>query len=53
MEDSPDYKSAKSIVTALRVVDDAAHIGVKLNQNYNLILTNDDKQKQFLLQMVE
>ena len=53
MEDNPDCKSAESVVTALRVVIDAAERGVKLIQDYNLILTNDEEKKQFLRQVVQ
>ena len=42
-KDRPDYKPAESIVTALRVVSDAER-DVKLIQDYNLILTNDEEQ---------
>ena len=49
----PTSQPAESIVTALKVVNDTAERGVKLIQDYNLILTKDEEQKQFLLQVVQ
>lgn len=37
----------------LKVVNDAAERGVALIQNYNAILTNQEKEKQYLLQVIE
>jgi hypothetical protein len=38
---------------ALSVVNDTAERGVKLIQDFSAILTNDEEQKQFLLQAVQ
>ena len=37
----------------LKVVNDTAERGVKLIQDYNSIITNDEDQKQYLLQVVQ
>jgi len=37
----------------LRVVNDTAERGVKLFEEYNSLLTNDEEEKQFILQVVE
>ena len=37
----------------MRVVNDTAERGVKLFEEYNSLLTNDEEEKQFLLQVVE
>ena len=48
-----DYLAAERIVLNLKVVNDTAERGVKLIQDYNSILTNDEDQKQYLLQVVQ
>jgi hypothetical protein len=40
-------------VKSLKVVNDAAERGVALIQTFNGILTNQEEEKQFLLQVVE
>ena len=47
-----DYQSSKRTVVNLRVVNDLAERGVALMEEYNKLLTNDEQQKQFLLQLV-
>ena len=42
-----------SRVRQLKVINDAAERGISLIQNFNSVLTNQEKQKQFLLQVVE
>ena len=37
----------------MRVVNDTAERGVKLFEEYNSLLTNDEEEKQFILQVVE
>ncbi len=48
-----DYIIAQKRVRCLKVVNDAAERGVALIQTFNGILTNQEEQKQFLLQVVE
>lgn len=43
---------SKNIVHHLKVVNDIAERGVKLIQDYNKLITNDEQQKQYLLQVV-
>ena len=47
------YLDAQHRIRALRVVNDFAECGVALMQTYNLALTKDEGQKQYLLQVVE
>jgi len=47
------YNEAERIVRSLKVVNDAAERCVKLIQDYNNILTKDEEQKQFLLQVIQ
>jgi len=47
------YQIAKHRVQHLRVVNDTAERGVKLFEDYNAMLTRDEEEKQFLLQVVE
>ena len=51
MNDS--YISAKSRVNSLKVVNDAAERGVALIQTFNAVLTNQEEQKQYLMQVVD
>jgi len=41
------------LIRTLRIVDDTAERGVKLVEEYNSLLTNDEEEKQFILQVVE
>ena len=52
-ENMPDYQLGLSVVRNMKVVNDFAERGVALIQNYNSILTKNESQKQFLLQVVE
>lgn len=47
-----NYMTATSIVTKIRVVNDTAERGVKLIEDFNATLTKNEKQKQYLLQVV-
>jgi len=47
-----DYVAAEKIVRGQKVVNDTAERGVALIQEFNDILTNNEEQKQFLLQVV-
>ena len=44
---------ALKIVENLRVVNDTAERGVKLIQDFNILLTKNEEQKQFVLQAVD
>jgi len=48
-----DYIVGQRKVKSLKVVNDAAERGVALIQQFNGVLTNQEEQKQFLLQVVE
>lgn len=48
-----DYLNAQTQIKKLKVVNDAAERGVALMENYNSILTSQENQKQYLLQVVE
>ena len=54
-ENMPDYnyQLGLSAVRSMKVANDFAERGVALIQSYNSILTKDENQKQFLLQVVE
>ena len=52
-EEKPSYNTASRRVNSLHVVNDFAERGVALMQEFNLALTKDEGQKQFLLQVVE
>lgn len=47
------YIGGKQIVRNLKVVNDIAERGVKLFEDFNKLLTNDEEEKQLLLQVVE
>ena len=51
--DDDEYKSAKSTVLGMKVVNDVAERGVALMDEYNKLHTNDEEQKQFLLLVVQ
>jgi len=51
--DVETYQAAKCRIQHLRVVNDTAERGVKLFEEYNTLLTKDEEEKQFLLQVVE
>jgi len=48
-----EYKKAQEIASSLHVTNDTAERGVKLVSDYTKILTTDELQLQFLLQVVE
>lgn len=52
-ESRADYQAATDVVRAMKVVNDSAERGVALMQQFNQILTKNEEQKQFLLQVVE
>ena len=52
-KDDQTFKVACNTVNALTVVNDGAERGVKLIQDFNEILTKDEGQKQFLLQVIQ
>lgn len=52
-EDRDDHKQATETVESLKVVNDHAERGVALIQEYSGLLTRDETQLQFLLQVVE
>lgn len=52
-EDRDDYKQAAETVESLKVVNDHAERGVALIQEYSGLITHDETQLQFLLQVVE
>lgn len=47
------YWNANNIIQHMKVVNDIAERGVKLMDEYNKLLTNDEEQKQYLLQVVK
>jgi hypothetical protein len=47
------FLHGKRIVKAMKVVNDAAERGVALIQEFNNVLTHDEDQQQYLLQVVE
>jgi hypothetical protein len=51
-ESNIDFKTASSVISNLKVVNDNAERGVALIQEYNCHLTRDEDQLQFLLQVV-
>ena len=52
-EDSPSYQSSQKVMREIATVNDFAERGVALIQEYNQILTKDEHQRQYLLQVVE
>lgn len=52
-DERDDYKQALETVKSLKVVNDHAERGVALIQEYNGLITRDEMQLQFLLQVVE
>ena len=53
MDDDESYVTAKEIICGLKVVNDIAERGVRLMDEYNKLITNDEEQKQYLLQVVK
>ncbi|KAG0723732.1 hypothetical protein GWK47_042055 [Chionoecetes opilio] len=52
-QEEESYVEACRRIEGLRVVNDTAERGVALIQSFNLQLTKDEEQRQFLLQVVE
>lgn len=50
--DDDEFLEGLLIVNRLAVVNDSAERAVKLMEDYNKVLTKDEQQKQFLLQVV-
>jgi len=60
LNDEPDewindtaYNDGANTVAHINVVNDTAKRGVKLIEEYNSILTKDEEQKQYLLQIIK
>jgi hypothetical protein len=51
--ESQSYKIASDFISNLACVNDCAERGVALIQNFNATITNDEEQKQYLLQVVD
>ena len=51
-KENEDFIEAKKIVRSLKVINDTAERGVQLITEFNNILTKNEEQKQFLLQVV-
>ena len=51
--DITEYQQGQQRVHSLHVVNDAAERGVKLFQDFNLLLSKDEQEKQLILQVVE
>ena len=52
-EDDPTFQSSLKLASGIAVINDFAECGVALIQDYNQVLTKDEQQRQFLLQVVE
>jgi len=50
--ENDQYKKGKQLVNNLYVVNDIAERGVKLIEDYNTLLTKNEDQKQYLLQVM-
>lgn len=48
----PEYQEAREIVMKLKVVNDTAERGIQLMSIYNSLLTKNEREKQFILQVV-
>lgn len=49
---NPQYQKGLKIVQSLKVVNDTAERGVKLMSDFNDLITREEDQKQFVLQVV-
>ena len=47
------YRQGRERIKKLRVTNDTAERGVKVFADFNKLITNDEKEKQFLMQVVE
>lgn len=52
-ETNKEYQDGLKICRQMSVTNDSAERGVKFMKDYNRILTNDEEEKQLLLQIVE
>jgi adenylate/nucleoside-diphosphate kinase len=52
-DENEDYQKGLEIVNTFRVTNDTAKRGVKLMEQYNKVLTKNEDQKQYVLQVVE
>lgn len=52
-DENDDYKKGRERGNNLRIVNDTAKPGVTLFKEFNILTTNDENEKQFLLQVVE
>lgn len=52
-KDNDEYETASDFCNNLFVINDAAERGVKFMKDYNRVLTRDDEQMQFILQVVD
>ena len=52
-ENNEAYTDGQKKLKGLKVVNDAAERGVALVQSFNSVITNQEEQKQYLLQVVE
>lgn len=52
-ETDGEFIKAKSVIKNLTVVNDPAERGVKLIEDYNKLLTKDEEDLQYLVQVVE
>jgi len=52
-ENSPSFQSSQKVMSGIATVNDFAERGVALSQEYNQVLTKDEQQRQYLLQVVE
>ena len=51
-EQNEEFIAAKTKVNNMKVVNDVAERGVALMEEYNNLITNDEQQKQYVLQVV-
>lgn len=51
--ENEDYQQSRNRIQHLQVINDTAEPGVKLFEEFNLLLTNDEEEKQCLLQIIE
>lgn len=51
--DDQEYIKGQNIIRNLKVVNDLAERAVKLFEEFNKLLTNDEDEKQVLLQVIE
>lgn len=51
--DNEEYKTASDFFQNLLVTNDAAERGVKFMKDYNRVLTHDEEEVQFILQVVD